>query len=94
MFGKSFSNFAVERASIHLKCLHNRSSDLFILYPPFGDESSISDDKNSNEKFFRSYNSEPKIKLAFASGFAHTICAYFFDGQSRHLDEFHKTGCR
>lgn len=90
MFGKSFSQYAVERATIHLTCLDERSNDLFILFPPMQGEHSDKDNKNSSDEFIKIYNNEPAEKLAFAAGFSHTICAHFFDGKSHHLDEFIK----
>ena len=90
MFGKSFSQAAVAKAAEQIRYYESNVDMLFEAFPPELSNGWAITKKERRETFISQHRGDPNIRLQFAHGVIVSVCDHFFDGKSKHLDDFQK----
>ena len=91
MFGKSFSNEAVEIAVKYIRLFDDNPDALFDLHEPQKLTQSWPNSENEILDFRDTYNKDTDfVRLSFGLGVISVITQHFFDGKTKHLTAYEK----
>lgn len=92
MFGKSFSNEAVEIAVKYIRLFDDNPDALFDLHEPQKLVQSWPVLQNGISDFRNTYNNDPNfsVRLSFGLGVISAITQNFFDGKTKHMAAYEK----
>ena len=91
MFGKSFSNEAVEIAVKYIRLFDDNPDELFDLHEPQQLTQSWPNSENEIFDFRDTYNKDTNfVRLSFGLGVISVITQHFFDGKTKHLTAYEK----
>jgi hypothetical protein len=92
MFGKSFSNEAVEIAVKYIRLFDDNPDALFDLHEPQQLTQSWPNPQNEILDFRDIYNNDPdfNVRLSFGLGLISEITQHFFDGKTKHMGAYEK----